>query len=425
MSKIALNSNASGTGVFTIASPNSDTDYTINLPEISGGEFVVTDASGNVGIGTSSPSGLLKTLNIDGGAAGSSIALDGGSNFAVIYTGATAGDPTSLFSNTGFKFATATDKNATGFAEAMRINSSGNVGIGTTSPNERLVSSGTVRALGATTSNEPSTTISYTAGVGGVEVRGPDTSTRGTLNLYQAASNGSLGQTALHINSSGNVGIGAANPTTKLHIIDTNPVLTLQSNGASTVNAFSLIGRALDQSAQFNTIKQVSTAGGQFGTLAFCNGPSDTERMRIDASGNVTTPYQPIISGQIGTAAINPSGDQLIPFNEFWVSQGITYNSTTRRFTVPVDGFYRITMNPFKIAGDSPFRVMVGINTDAPVVTTHYGHTYTNDEDYATCMINSVVELNANDYIVFRLFQGQIYNQSADRFNQFSIELIG
>jgi len=58
MSKIALNSNASGTGVFTIESPNSNTDYTINLPEISGGEFVATDASGNVGIGTAPNPGL-------------------------------------------------------------------------------------------------------------------------------------------------------------------------------------------------------------------------------------------------------------------------------------------------------------------------------------------------------------------------------
>ena len=59
MSKINLTPNASGTGVFTIASPNSNTNYTINLPEISGGAFVATDASGNVGIGTASPATLL------------------------------------------------------------------------------------------------------------------------------------------------------------------------------------------------------------------------------------------------------------------------------------------------------------------------------------------------------------------------------
>jgi len=91
----------------------------------------VDSSSGNVGIGTVSPSGLQKTLNIDGGSSGASLALDGGSNFAVMFTGATASDPTSLYSNTGFKFATATAKDATGFSEKMRISSNGNVGIGT------------------------------------------------------------------------------------------------------------------------------------------------------------------------------------------------------------------------------------------------------------------------------------------------------
>jgi len=36
MSRIALDANASGTGVFTIASPNSDTDRTLTLPDESG-----------------------------------------------------------------------------------------------------------------------------------------------------------------------------------------------------------------------------------------------------------------------------------------------------------------------------------------------------------------------------------------------------
>jgi len=55
MSKIALTPNASGTGTLTIAAPNTNTDSTINLPD-SAGSFVTADTSGNVGIGTSSPS---------------------------------------------------------------------------------------------------------------------------------------------------------------------------------------------------------------------------------------------------------------------------------------------------------------------------------------------------------------------------------
>lgn len=140
------------------------------------------------------------------------------------------------------------------------------------------------------------------------------------------------------------------------------------------------------------------------------------------SSNGVGFDNKPIISGQVGSIA-SFSADQLVPFDEFWVQRGITYNSSTRRFTVPVAGIYRITMNPF-VGGTAGFRLLVGVNTDAPSVTNHRGHCYIDAAEYDTLSINSVVQLNANDYIVFRLFAGTLYNQSSDRFNQFSIERI-
>jgi hypothetical protein len=61
MSKIALSGNASGTGTFTIASPNSNTDRTLNLPDAGGTVFVSGQAlsattgsfSGDVTLGSS------------------------------------------------------------------------------------------------------------------------------------------------------------------------------------------------------------------------------------------------------------------------------------------------------------------------------------------------------------------------------------
>jgi hypothetical protein len=44
MSKITLSGNASGTGTFTIASPNSNSDRTVNLPD-AGGDMVLTTAT--------------------------------------------------------------------------------------------------------------------------------------------------------------------------------------------------------------------------------------------------------------------------------------------------------------------------------------------------------------------------------------------
>lgn len=48
MSKVALSGNASGTGTFTIASPNSNTDRTLNLPDATG----TVQVSGNPISGT-------------------------------------------------------------------------------------------------------------------------------------------------------------------------------------------------------------------------------------------------------------------------------------------------------------------------------------------------------------------------------------
>ena len=54
MSKIALTPNASGTGVFTISSPATNTNRTLTLPD-EAGTVLVNGTTSNVGIGTSSP----------------------------------------------------------------------------------------------------------------------------------------------------------------------------------------------------------------------------------------------------------------------------------------------------------------------------------------------------------------------------------
>jgi hypothetical protein len=141
-------------------------------------------------------------------------------------------------------------------------------------------------------------------------------------------------------------------------------------------------------------------------------------------SGYINEPTKPIISGQIGSSGTF-SGSQKIPFDDFWVQRGITYDSSTRRFTVPVAGIYRITMNPFKLQSAAGTRVIVGINTDSPSAATNRGMCYgDNTAVYQTMNINSVVSLSANDWITFLLSEGSLYNATNDRFNQFSIEMI-
>ncbi|MCH9732971.1 MAG: hypothetical protein K0U78_00195 [Actinomycetia bacterium] len=65
MSKVKIQGNASGTGVVTLTAPNTNTDRTITLPDDTQ-TLIGTNASGNVGIGTSSPNVKLQTSDASG-----------------------------------------------------------------------------------------------------------------------------------------------------------------------------------------------------------------------------------------------------------------------------------------------------------------------------------------------------------------------
>jgi len=311
---------------------------------------------------------------------------------------------------------------------AVTVDGSGNVGIGTAAPSAKMG----INAAAPDFTFLQSDAVKYRMGVSNVTNGGVTGSASG--DYFARTSGGKMmfstndGVTAhATIDSSGNVGIGTATPAS-YNAAGQNLVISDSAGASGLTIASSTTGSG-------HILFADSTVGtGAYDGLIRYDHPTQSmrfgvnagaERMRIDSAGRVTMPYQPVISGQIGTAMTIPAAPQLLDFNEFWSSVGITYNSTTRRFTVPVAGKYRITINPFWNQGAGIGRLMVGVNNDAPVQSTHYGHTYKGSNDYETGCINSVVSLSANDYVVFKLFQGALYNTLDDKFNQFSIQLIG
>jgi len=68
---------------------------------------------------------------------------------------------------------------------------------------------------------------------------------------------------------------------------------------------------------------------------------SNTERMRVDASGRVTMPYQPAFYAGISSGYTISSGQTgVLTFNNVIFNVGNHYNSSTSTFTAPISGRY-------------------------------------------------------------------------------------
>jgi hypothetical protein len=167
-----------------------------------GSERLRIDTSGNVGIGTTSPQAKLSVSN--SGAAGL--------EFFVNYPGGGLGTYIQSFSRSGGVYVdTAYDAATHSFrisgTERMRIDSAGNVGIGTSSPAAKFVVSN--------------------AGAGGVEIlpAGTIQSYNRSTSAYQTMNlDASVflfrpsGTEAMRLDSAGNLGIGTSSPVAQLDI---------------------------------------------------------------------------------------------------------------------------------------------------------------------------------------------------------------
>jgi hypothetical protein len=339
MSKIALTPNASGTGVFTIASPATNTDRTLTLPD-EAGTVLVNGTTSNVGIGTSSPTSLL-TLNkasnntvLDLTFTGTAVANNyqelkfrvSGSD--VIRTGIRSIQAASA--SFGASLAFLTENLAGAYSERLRISSEGNVGIGTSSPSEKLTVNGNI--------NLPLGKYFYSYlenyGMGTPDSAGLQIFTGSTDSIRFGGRDSGTFTERMRIDSAGNVGIGTSSPNTKLDVVGS----TTNSSGIVDTLRLRNTGVAAGDGAKIQFTAGTSTSGAGIGSggvalnsadLRFYTG-GNTERMRIDSSGNVG----------IGTSSpakkLDVLGEAQISFNS--VDTYLYYQSTSNYTGRKTDG---------------------------------------------------------------------------------------
>jgi hypothetical protein len=295
-SKLVVNQGADGNSVFvrgggtrqvqlgtTSTTGYINTDNTSGLTlDVNGSERMRIDSSGNVGIGTTSPSANLgfaigndiKISQVAGvahqaGNAGS-IGLtisDGGNHSGIFVNNSHDG----TYSDQFITFKTA-EGGVSASTERMRIDSSGNVGIGTSSPNGKLhVVNQTDIAMSNSADGQFIIEGNGYSGAIALNATG--------MQIYQNSSARSLifgnNETEqMRIDSSGNLGVGTSSPSATLDVVGSSQVRQ-QYTGAS--NGF--------QIGQFNSSGDASINNQANANLLLAT--NNTERMRIDSSGHI------------------------------------------------------------------------------------------------------------------------------------------
>ena len=287
-------------GTYGIASDTSIEMYgaassQVMLFKVNGdSERMRIDSSGNVGIGTSSPTNLLHIYDDAGANDKASLKIEAYLPKIRFQDRSTSSASAEISGDNALKFniSTPVDDN-TSLTERMRITNAGLVGIGTSTPTRSL----------HVVNNTICVARFESTGTSGGTIDLKDANTTADFKVSIGAKTDDFvvntdATESLRVNSSGNVGIGTSSPSVKL---DVNGTIsgTLQNTDVLTATA--------------------SSSAGAVGTYAFLKGTSSQNAGDTESGSNLS------YSNANGTSSGTPSGS--------WRLMGYTQTSSTARKT--------------------------------------------------------------------------------------------
>ena len=228
----------------------------------------------------------------------------------------------------------------------------------------------------------------------------------------------------LRINSNGDMGLGL---TASYSGIFGGSQRTFQIGGtaapclritSSTSNQADLVIHA-GNSGRRADIANI-TANGAISMWTKPSSGSIAERIKISADGYVTKPNQPSFRAHDS----NHAQTGFLTFDQIATNVGNHYSGSNGRFTAPVAGTYFFSFYGMLASSSGNARVEYYINGSVHSSGEHYGGVaYTNGTTYNMITCNTVLTLNANDYV--NLNWNASYNSMHSYHNGFMGFLIG
>ena len=395
--------NATNGVVGTIATSSLNiaiTDTTGTLPINRGGTNATAQTTNGINYfdGTSITSSSNLTYN------GTNLVLTGGSISAgtqFIAPVGSAGTPSYSFATdltTGlFRPAASTIAFSTGGTERMRIDSAGNVGIGTTTTTgRRLTISGDTNALSTLALENTNTgasarnSIVFINNSGGIRQQiwaysTTNTDTPDGLGLYADGYvfNTVSGVERMRLTSAGNLGIGTTSPQARLHVSGGNILLdndrALQQYDSSGV-ARNLITTATDNSVSYNGFQGTPMINGVNGATYLYGSGSGGIAMTILSSGSVgigtTTPMRALSIG--AGQLVVPAGSASAPGYSFASSTntGISLVPVSQTINISTNGTTRLDISSTGVNSSVAFtgtQIYASLNGDQTNPAFNFG----------------------------------------------------